>query len=364
MIFAQKTPKSGLNLENRAKLLLMRDTMRVLASRMLLDTLVVDSSLVRLAHQKKADTLVQALRLYENSSRDLAAQAKLDTLSQFWRVDAADKMLALMQRAAKIPGSFEFELDSVAQLSVLYPSDRSFRIVTWQLFGNSSYYKYYGMVQFANGKTVVLQDRKQTIRNPQTRQLKPDNWYGAIYYRLHEYKNKGKTQYLVFGYDANSFFQHTKILDVLNIEGNSISFGAPIFDLRTEEVKKMQEEQKRMANGRENYDIKPEQPQRYFMDYSADAAVSLRYDDELRLITFDHLVPLGSTKYGIKYMPDSDIDALKFENGKWSLQERIFRQVSEEVPRPVPILDKRDDGVVPQKHRSVPSGNPLEEKRP
>ncbi|MEY4925968.1 MAG: hypothetical protein RI894_404 [Bacteroidota bacterium] len=356
--------KSGLGDAARIQLTAMEDTMQTLANTMLLDTLVADSSLARLATQKKIDTLVQAVRLYENSSRDLAAQAKLDTLSQFWRVDAADKMSAIMSRALKIKGSFEYAFDRIPQLSILYPADRSFRIITWQLFGNAAYYKYYGVVQFANGKTVWLQDRKQTIRNANTKKLKADNWYGALYYRLFEYKNKSKTQYLVFGYDANSFFQHTKMIDVLNIDGNSVSFGAPIFDLRTEEVKKMEEEEQKINNGRPNYNLKPDEAQRYFMDYSADAAVSLRYDTDLNLITFDHLVPLGATKYGIKYMPDSDIDALKWENGKWTLKERIFRQISEEVPRPIPILDKRDDGITPQKHRTVPAGNPLDEKRP
>ncbi len=365
-VFAQKktVQKGALSDAGRIQLTAMEDTMKILANTMLLDTLVVDSMLTRLSEQKHIDTLVQAIRLYENSSRNLAEQAKLDTLSQFWRTDAADKMSALMTRALKVKGSFEYAFERVPQLSILYPADRSFRIITWQLFGNASYYKYYGVVQFANGKTVWLQDRKQAIRNANTRKLKADNWYGALYYRLFEYKNKNKTQYLVFGYDANSFFQHTKMVDVLNIENNSVSFGAPVFDLRTEEVKRMEAERLKINNGRPNYDIKPDDVQRYFMDYSSDAAVSLRYDESLNLITFDHLVPLGATKYGIKYMPDSDIDALKWENGKWTLQERIFRQVSEEVPRPVPILDKRDDGITPQKHRTVPSGNPLDDKRP
>jgi hypothetical protein len=323
---AQKTaklPKIRLSDKDISKMMLFEDSMKVPALTMLLDTLTRDSTTER-----------------------GASQAQLDTLSQKWRVDASDKMGGMMRRALRVRHSFDYDFKNVPQISVLYDEKRTFRIMTWQVFVNSMEFRYFGVVQFENGKTVYLQDKKKTIKTPLTKKLKADNWYGALYYKLKEYKYKGKTQYIAIGYDADAFFSHSKIVEPINIEGTTVSFGAPIFELRNAEERKMDAQADSRNAKNPAFMIKATPPHRFILDYAAEAAVSLRYDEEMNMFTFDHVVPMGNTKYGMKYMPDGDVDGLKFKNGLWEFQERLFKDISTEVPRPMPILDKRKDGIL------------------
>jgi hypothetical protein len=329
ILFAQKAqkeaklPKIRLSEKDFSKMALLEDSMKIPALTMLLDTLTQDSSATR-----------------------GASQAKLDTTSQQWRVGASEKMAGMMRRALRVRHSFDYDFKNVPQVSILYDEKRNFRIMTWQVFVNSMDFRYFGVVQFENGKTVFLQDKKKTIKTPLTKKLKADNWYGALYYKLKEYKYKGKVQYVAIGYDADAFFSHSKIVEPINIEGTSVSFGAPIFELRGEEQRKMDEQADARNAKNPALMIKPNAPHRFILDYASEAAVSLRYDEEMKMFTFDHVVPMGSTKYGVMNMPDGDVDGLKFKSGKWELQERLFKQISQEVPRPMPILDNRKDGIL------------------
>jgi hypothetical protein len=319
---AEKAPKIRLSEKDFTKIALLEDSMKAPALTMLLDTLTRDSSAMRGERQ-----------------------AQLDTISQQWRVGAGEKLGRMMRSALRVRHSFDYDFKNVPQISVLYDEKRTFRIMTWQVFVNSMDFKYFGVVQFENGKTVFLQDKKKTLKTPLNKKLKADNWYGALYYTLKTYKYKGKTQYMAVGYDADAFFSHSKIVEPINIEGTSVSFGAPIFELRSEEQRKMDEQADARNAKNPALMIKPNPPHRFILDYAAEAAVSLRYDEEMKMFTFDHVVPMGSTKYGVKNMPDGDVDGLKLKNGKWELQERLFKDISPEVPRPMPVLDGRKDGL-------------------
>ena len=319
---AEKAPKIRLSEKDFSKLALLEDSMKAPALTMLLDTLTRDSSATR------GDS-----------------QAQLDTVSQQWRVAASEKMARMMRAALRVRHSFDYDFKNVPQVSVLYDEKRTFRIMTWQVFVNSMDFKYFGVVQFEGGKTVFLQDKKKTLKTPLNKKLKADNWYGALYYKLKSYKYKGKTQYVAIGYDADAFFSHSKIVEPINIEGTSVSFGAPIFELRSEEQRKMDAQAYARNAKNPALMIKANPPHRFILDYAAEAAVSLRYDEQMKMFTFDHVVPMGSTKYGVMNMPDGDVDGLKLKNGKWELQERLFKDISTEVPRPVPVLDSRKDGL-------------------
>ena len=64
---------------------------------------------------------------------------------------------------------------------------------------------------------------------------------------------------------------------------------------------------------------------RMVFEYSINATMSLRYDNRIKMIIFDHLAPPSSLYYGDYkfYGPDFSFDGLKFENGKWNYQENV-----------------------------------------
>ncbi len=322
---AQK--KTSLKSDDIIKLRLMSDTLRELGAIVQLDTLTTDSTATR-----------------------LESQASLDTLSEGWRSAAADKIVATMKRFMRVKGSVEYDLADVKSLSCMRAADGSFRLFTWQVFLNSTTYKYYGVMQFENGKSVFLQDKSATIKSPERKKLGATNWYGALYYNMHEYRSKGKKYYLLFGYEAIDHKRRSKIIEVLTLDGgNNITFGAPIFDMRTEEDKRREAEAAKQPKNKA-FVVAKEPFHRFIMDYDKDAGVTLNFRPEMNMITFDHVVEMG----GGRYIPDGDVDGLKLEGNKWALQERLFKQTQDEAPRPVPILDGSVKGVAPAGRMAMP----------
>ena len=58
---------------------------------------------------------------------------------------------------------------------------------------------------------------------------------------------------------------------------------------------------------------------RVILEYSKDAGVSLQYNSKLKMIVYDHLVPMDGAPIGMYafYIPDFTYDAYQFKKGKW-----------------------------------------------
>ncbi|MFW5754904.1 MAG: hypothetical protein ACOCV9_08875, partial [Marinilabiliaceae bacterium] len=83
--------------------------------------------------------------------------------------------------------------------------------------------------------------------------------------------------------------------------GGDLYFGAPVFDYQGQ------------------------RRQRLIFEYSNQANMMLRYDDQNERIVMDHLAPRSPRYEGDRsyYGPDFSYDALKFEGGKWVLIEDV-----------------------------------------
>ena len=64
---------------------------------------------------------------------------------------------------------------------------------------------------------------------------------------------------------------------------------------------------------------------RMVLEYSTQVAMSLRYDPDMDMITFDHLVPFHPIYNGNYefYGPDGSFDGLEFAAGTWIFREDI-----------------------------------------
>jgi hypothetical protein len=242
------------------------------------------------------------------------------------RFASCQKFIKVLVRALKNPNSFDYPFERIRTVSILYPPDSTFRIFSWQLYVDKDDYHYYGTIQMNSPelKMYPLIDRSGEVTNPEIGVFDNDNWYGALYYNIMPYP-KAKNKYLLFGYDAFQFFNKRKLVEVLTFEDGKAKFGEEVFEVE------MQEGETRMVD-------------RFVLEYGADAKVKLNYDEQLEMIIFDHLIPMGSPYPGqnVMFVPDGDIDGLYFEKGKWKFKARIFDQTMEEPPRPEPILDKKD----------------------
>jgi hypothetical protein len=117
-----------------------------------------------------------------------------------------------------------------------------------------------------------------------------------LYYKIIPVKVKRKKYYTLLGGDKNDKLTSKRIIDVLYfIPDGSPRFGADLFKL-----------EKRS-------------PKRVIFEYSAQAIMSVKYNEETKQIVFDHLSPAqpnfeGQYQY---YGPDFSFDALEFNKGKW-----------------------------------------------
>jgi hypothetical protein len=157
-----------------------------------------------------------------------------------------------------------------------------------------------------------LTDRNDEMTNPENSFLNASNWYGGLYYKILKNKVKNQVYYTLLALQYHNFLVTRKVIDVLFFDqlGNPI-FGAPIFQIDNKMKK------------------------RVVFEYSAEVGMNLKYDEKLKMIVFDHLVPRES-KYNGQYeyyAPDLTFDGLKFQKDHWVFKSNLDIRRTEETRR-------------------------------
>jgi hypothetical protein len=288
--------------------------------------------------QKKVpltDAQLQQLQLAEDTLIQLSHAVVNDSV-ETTRFAAADALLPALVRALETPKSFDYKFERLKSISIQYPPDSSFRIFTWQLYVDKDEYRYSGAIQMnaSELKLYILKDQSANVLNVEQEHLSADKWYGAVYYNLKEAKNKNVKYYLLFGFDAYSFFTKRKIIDVLSFDkSGKPTFGAPVF---------VQEEKGKPTTTKK----------RLLLEYSAASSVRLNYDETMQMIVYDHLIPMeGQYGEGLVWVPDGSYQAYKLEKGTWKYQSMVLHAIMNEAPRPNPILDTRTKDIFGKKNK-------------
>lgn len=228
-----------------------------------------------------------------------------------------------------IEGSEHYPYDSLEWVSKLIPPDSSFRIFSWQLMINPDEHRYFGIIQILgesnDPKLIVLNDNRPFVNAAEYADYDGESWYGALYYGLHAFTSTDSAKkYLLLGYNANDGVTNYKIADILTFGDGGAKFDSPVFISVDEE-------------GRE--DAK----QRILLKYSDYSNVRLRYDDQLEMLIYDHIIPYaapGNPESTI-LVADGSFEAYRLTEGRWIHIEKVFHHFEEEAPRPNPILDER-----------------------
>lgn len=273
---------------------------------------------------------IHRLHEAEDTLAILAYAVVNDSIEQE-RFAACRSLITKLVRSLKTENSYHYPFERLKSISILAPPDSSFRIFTWQLFVNDSTYRYYGAIQMNRAKLQLfpLVDRSIDVGeepNLTTLEISPDQWYGMLYYALRPFETRDGPKYLLFGYDAYTFFQKRKVIDVLSFgkDGKPV-FGAPVFYPESDTTKR-----------------KVDGEYRLLFEYLSGAGVRVNWDEQYQMVLFDHLIPMPNPYGpGMAYVPDGSYDGLKFEKGRWKYIEKVFKDVMSEAPRPEPILDNR-----------------------
>lgn len=297
----------------------MRKQLQVLA-RYIICCLVLMVLLPRAvkAQQRGSDSLlVDSLQDYEVVLSGLASEF-VNSPDERTRVSSAYYFVKYMVKALKMPGSYTHPFDSLKAVSILRAPDDYFRIFTWQLRLDNGVYRNYGVIQMNPrkypGKALELKeglkpyypliDRSDSIKQPLDTVLSSEFWFGALYYQLAMKKIGRKNYYFLFGFDGHNSLSNKKLVDVLSFNEGKPEFGAPLFKIG----KKLQ--------------------QRFILQYSEEASISLRFLPKEDIITFDHLMSAQAHDYNNPdaYVPDGTYDYLEFENNLWEKKELLFQK--------------------------------------
>ncbi len=266
---------------------------------------------------------LQTIRTYEDSL-SILADSIVNGSEQGVRQLACYEFIPMLIKALKVKNSFEYPFDSLRQINIMYSDDKSFRIFNWNLQKTTGVYRYYGAIQKKSSSLKIwpLYDYSDYIKNSQDTITSSEKWFGVLYYQI---KQIGK-QYLLFGWDGNTLLSNKKIIDVLSFDkkGNPV-FGSKIFNIGTIE--------------------EPKYVARFMIEYKEIAQTIMRYDNNLQLIIYDHLIPIDPKAEGIYsyYVPDGSYEAFELKKKKWNHVSSIFNSTQDQAPTPEPIdFDKKN----------------------
>ncbi len=257
--------------------------------------------------------LVQAQNTEQlhNATRDtLLARFKHigENTSFSHKVNADNEVIvSTLENFLKQKDAFEFRFDLDKNLSDMVSEDKKARIISWALPPDAGVYQCYGFVLYKNKKTKTtsvfkLKASEEKTENIERKSVKHTNWQSCVYYNLIQKKSKGKMYYTLIGWNGNDGITTKKLIDVLSFssKGEPV-FGAPVFQMKKQKWS------------------------RIIFEYSPQAIMQLNYDEQKKMIVFDHLAPndpmnTGRFQY---YGPDFSVDGLKWKKGMWQLQEDL-----------------------------------------
>jgi hypothetical protein len=260
---------------------------------------------VTLLHaQSKRPASVQLLSQLEENMRGYAydivnAQDAVD------RFRADSFFVRALVKALQVPYSFSYPFDSLRTISILYAPDSSFRILTWQVMKDFTYYHQSGAIQMHTNdgslKLFPLFDHSDGLDNPTDSVRSNRNWIGAVYYNIVHKTHNNRNYYTLLGYDENNARSTRKWMEVLTFDDNGRpQFGGRYFSYQPDETK-------------------PPQPAyRFCLEFKKEANAKLNYDPELDMITLAKLTSETGDN-GVKYtlVPMGMFEGFRWMNGRW-----------------------------------------------
>lgn len=296
--------------------------MRIQTSIWLLATAAVLLSYI----QVQAQTSPPSLLKQEDSLKQLAYEM-VNARDADTREAACLQFIPKLVHALRTPHSFSYPFDSLAEVSILYPEDSSFRIFTWAFTPNNMIFRFYGALQMHTSdgslKLFPLFDDTRFTNDLDT-VTSNKAWIGALYYNLVTTENKNKKYYTLFGWHGYNFRSNEKLLEVLTFEDGKPVFGAPVFNFSQDSV----------PGATKN---------RFLLIYKRDGNAGLNYDPGEKMIVYDHLIPLnGQADEKYTFVPDGTYEGFTWKKGFWMHIPKIFHTVSEKPPLPAPMEFKKD----------------------
>lgn len=248
---------------------------------------------------------IKQLQQFENGLKPFA-DSIVNGSDWLVRFHADASLTKGLVQALKVQNSFYYSFDSLKTISQLYAPDSSFKIFTWQVMKDFSYYRQKGAIQMRTKdgslKLFPLFDNSDFTSNPNDSVRNSQQWIGALYYKIILNKFNNKNYYTLLGSDGNNERSNKKWMDVLWFnEDDEPMFGGDFFSYPASDS------------------TKPKPPvARFCIEYKKDATVRLNYDPTYNAVIFDHLVSAeNDLSDKASLVPYGDYEGFRWKNGKW-----------------------------------------------
>ncbi|NJM14623.1 MAG: hypothetical protein HC896_03900 [Bacteroidales bacterium] len=216
-----------------------------------------------------------------------------------------DSVFFIFANALETKASFAFGFDSLKYMGHLTSQDNFLRVHSWNMPKSDGTHKYYCIVQVNQKKNYRIYSFTSTLgrqENIERKKVPYNQWYGALYYDIIKTKHQGQEFYTLLGLDLNDLYSNKKYIDIITVPDDyEPHFGEPVFN--------------------DGATVRP----RVIFEYSSRAQMTLRYEEKLKMIVFDHLVPIaeqytGDPRFNV---PDNAKNGYKWENGSWVLHKDV-----------------------------------------
>jgi hypothetical protein len=217
-----------------------------------------------------------------------------------------DRITKLFAEELKNPASFSNPYSSLNFVGKVFSDDGRVKIYTWNYPLSDKTHGYGGFIQYKlknkTIKTIPLKIKNEAYLPLNNRRISPNDWYGALYYRVVPVRYKKENYYVLLGWAGNNAASEFKLIETLNFdERGNATLGKPALRHKNRLL------------------------QRFVLEYSANVKISLTYDSQRKKIIFDHLAPpeLVYTNVRSHYGPDFTYNAFSLNKGKWNFEENI-----------------------------------------
>lgn len=191
--------------------------------------------------------------------------------------------------------------ESLPFVSRLTSDDGLTEIFTWALKRAEDSFVTYGLVwnkdkKTGEVKTYRLEDKGETLKNTEVKNLGRNSWLGCVYYSITDISKGSRRMFLLLGYGGNTPQVRRKVAEILTFNNvGDLQFGAPLF-----------ETPKRKFN-------------RVVLEFNAKATVSMKFDPETQTLFYDYLVPVSDIYLGNPafYGPNGSYDGFRLKGGKF-----------------------------------------------
>ena len=264
------------------------------------------------------------------SKRELLLNQKLEDLRKAKNDEEVDSLNLIFKNEMlsflKLEGAFTYPMTKLKTIALLDSPDKLVRIINWNLEYSDMSYSYCAYVMKWDEdkeevKIIELIDKLDPYTVKPEGVIDAKNWYGALYYKILPIEYNGKTEYTLLGWDGGTSESNFKIIDVLTFVGNTAKLGSPLFKQKNSFSK------------------------RVVFEYADKSTMSLKFDEPLNRIVYDHLSPEVPSLKGVYsyYVPDFSYDAFVWEEDSWLLKEDVIaiNKPGEDKKTTVFVLDEK-----------------------